>query len=216
MQLVGWNAVVAAQRFNPSTMSQLWLLDHGIVDRHELDGRSIFMPEMVQVQTSRYGILMLPELLQFATNSELENEGALIVEKLGGMVRAMPEINYTATGLNFTWTESISTDAVSDTTRQMFFKPESALFALFDRADAHFGGYMSKGFHGLRLKLDVKPVIIGAGEKKENRIAFLYNFHKDISPEDSVDQILAVLQLWDEAKAEAFEIATTATREFAI
>jgi hypothetical protein len=100
-------------------------------------------------------------------------------------------------------------------TRELFFKPDSALFQQFDVDGANFGSYLSKESHGFRLKLDVKPMNFtiqegGTEERQEDRIQFAFNFHADL-PDNPAAQIQVLLTRWNDINLEAQAIVETVT-----
>jgi hypothetical protein len=212
MELANSNVVIAARHFNPSILTQMWLVRRGVVREEEFGAASIFTEHLCQVNTQRFNLLVVPDMLQFAADPSVAQEDALIAERVGGLVDALPHTPYTGIGLNFTWHEA-SKEATTALTRRLFFRPDVPPYTRFDVPDARFGSYLSKGFRTARLKLDIKPITVRRPEvPPEERLQFLFNFHKDLGGDGdtAVTDIHESLRLWGEAKRESESIVADA------
>jgi hypothetical protein len=221
MELLAENVVITANKFNPSVLTQVWLVRNGILAEEDL-GPSSFFPMAVQVQTPRFMLLAVPDFIQYAPVTP-GSDGDLILRTMGGIARALPHTPFTGIGMNFVWTETPGID-IAELTRRLFFRADSPVFSPFDTEDAHFGGYMSKDFRGVRMKLDIKPTIWRKLDPKtetpqgvEPRLQFSFNFHKDLTPDDSTGntpaEIESILRLWDAAKQESERIVSEGMRK---
>lgn len=209
------NVVVAARQFNPSIFKQLWLVKNDIVDEDDFGDGCWFSDPAVNVETGRFGLLVVPPQLQFVPKVSPEEQERLIVEKVGAVVGALPHTPYTAVGLNFFWHLRPEVSDVPALTRRLFHVPEKPLFRQFESQDARFGGYFSKDILGCRLKLDIKPILLPSAEEEEKIevLQFAFNFHLDVPQEgdDAVRCIHRQLEHWDEARTEATRIVEEAT-----
>ncbi|MCF7960595.1 MAG: hypothetical protein K9M08_07620 [Pirellula sp.] len=199
--LIHANAVVAAHQFNPSVVSQLWLVDHGIVLREEFEAGkgSVFSDMMVNVASEKLTMLVTPDQVQFSPTQPPPNEDGIVENRLGRLVRTLPHTPFSACGLNFTWL--LEDDDVIQVAKCLFFIPDSPLHHAFDVENSRFGGYMSKPALGGRLKLDIKPfsLRIPNGESTE-RLQFAFNFHVDVPQASSgVEAVVAHLANWNQA-----------------
>jgi hypothetical protein len=199
--LIHANAIVAAHQFNPSVVSQLWLVDHGIMLREELEAGkgSVFSDMMVSVASQKFTMLVTPDQVQFSPTQPPPNEDAIVESRLGLLVRTLPHTPFTACGLNFTWL--LEDDEVVSVAKRLFFVPNSPVHRAFDVENSRFGGYMSKPALGGRLKLDVKPLTLRLpnGDATE-RLQFAFNFHLDVpQTSDAVDVVVAHLAQWNQA-----------------
>ncbi len=201
MELSSSTAVVVARNFNPSILSQLWLVRQGIVAENDFQQGCMFLDQVSQAETPLFRLTALPQQLHLTPRCPPDDEAAVVLEKLGGIVRALPHTPYMAVGLNFLWHQV--TDNIAELTRSLFFQGGSELFEAFDVADARFGAYLSKNWRSLRLKLDIKPIQFQAGASAQDRLLFAFNFHLDLPNEGAVDKIIAGLKLWQEAQAES-------------
>jgi hypothetical protein len=165
MDLLSENVVITTNKFNPSILTQVWLVRNAILAEEDLVVGN-FSPMAVQVQARAFQLLALPEFIQF-TPCTVGANGDLILQKVGGIVRALPHTPYTGVGMNFVWTETPDVE-LTTLTRRMFFFQDSPIFSLFDTENAHFGGYMSKDFLGIRLRLDIKPTRSSKQDKDDS------------------------------------------------
>lgn len=194
--------VLVAHQFNPSIITQTWLVRNGLLNEEEMQPGYVFTDMFVQVRSNRFNLLVLPDQLQFVPTVAEDDEQNVISEKVGIIVRILPHTPYRAIGLNFSW-HLIPRDAnVARLSQELFFNPEKPLYRLFNASNAHFGAYLSKDVLDFRLKLDVKPILIAQGEGKENRLQFLFNFHADLT-DNPADQIQRYLVRWNDVKRES-------------
>jgi len=206
VELVSANVVVAAQQFNPSILSQLWLVRNGVVAEDEFGEGCIFAPAITQVITDDFRLLAVPEQLQFAPSCMPEDAGSLVASKVGSIVRTLPHTPYRAAGLNFHWHVTPGASGFSEFARGLFFREHNALYAEFDQEDSRFGAYLSKDVFSCRLRLDVKPITIHSKEGIHECLLLAFNFHRELGSEDRVSEILEHLDRWKEASALAARI----------
>lgn len=197
--LIHSNAVVAAHQFNPSVVSQLWLVDNGIVLREEFEAGkgSVFSDMMVNVASEKLTMLVTPDQVQFSPTQLPPNEDGIVENRLGLFVRTLPHTPFTACGINFTWL--LEDEDVVQVAKRLFFVPESPLHHAFDVENSRFGSYMSKPALGGRLKLDIKPLTLRMpnGESTE-RLQFAFNFHLDVPQANAgVEAIVGHLANWN-------------------
>ena len=204
LELANANVVIVANQFNPSVVSQLWLVENGLASRDDFLPGCVFTEVIANVTTRDFGLFVVAPQLQFAPRGDQEGHQRIITERLGKLVELLPHTPYSAIGLNFTWHIIPRDKDTGKLSRSLFFRGDSPLFDAFNTSDARFGGYLSKDALGCRLKLDVKPITVTLKEdnKDENRIQFAFNFHADIGKDESASkQISAVLTKWGEANA---------------
>ena len=206
-RLVNANVVIAARQFNPSVMSQLWLIDNQIVERDEFEPGCIFTDMIVQANAAPFVLFVTPEQLQFTPRAAPEGQQGVIVERLGRIVQALPHTPYFAIGLNFTWHFTPERIDVGRISRDLFYLETSAVFREFGAEDARFGGYLSKNALGLRMKLDVKPMTNRTDDQVFEFMQFAFNFNLDVNREaNAPDAILGALNRWHEADEESKRI----------
>ena len=69
---------------------------------------------------------------------------------------------------------------------------------------------MSINWEGMRLKMDIQPVIVRASEKNENRVQIAFNFHRDVDSTTPIEKIKQSLELWDLGKLRSRELVNLA------
>jgi hypothetical protein len=203
--LAGSAAVVVAQQFNPSIVTQLWLVNNRVLAADDFQDGSLYSDYVVQVRSRLFNMLVVPEQLQFVPVGPPEGHQHLIVEKLGTIVRTLPHTPYRALGLNFSWLLTPASGDVGATTRGLFFHADRPLYQHFREDNAQYGGYLSKDFAGFRLRLDIKSILFPGEGGQENRIQFVFNFHRDAG-DGGAGLIEECLRQWDEVRYEAERI----------
>jgi len=204
MPLISENVVVTANQFNPTVMTQLWLVQNGILAENE--GPGIYVPGFVQVKTDDFELLVLLDRLQFVPTGEQERRADLVVEKVGTIVRTLPHTPYTAAGLNFVWRSGDFPEGIAPASRRLFFKENSIIANDFMNDNARFGAFFSKDLFGCRLKLTALPArdVVSGDEFLE----YSFNFHRDVTGPDSVQAITETLAIWDPARQFSRELAS--------
>ena len=212
-ELIGSNCVITTSVFNPSILSQLWLVKHGILREADSTQGCMFSDAVVQVQTVDFALLVLPQQIQFVPKQRADAHD-LVNAHVRRILTALPETPYTAVGLNFTWHIDPAPEPLESVTRKMFFNKSSKLCAAFDADDANFGMYLSKNVNNARLKLDIKPVVtLQPGQPltqpssaRDTRLQLLFNFHKDADPVNRASSIIDILQSWRSFDEQAEEL----------
>lgn len=201
MEQIASVVVVVARNFNPSILSQMWLVREGIIAPEDFQPGCLFSDEVSQIEAESFQLIALPQQLQFTPKCASEDETSVISGKLGKVIRALPHTPYTAMGLNFIWHEDAGN--IAELTRTLFYNDQKALFKEFDTPGAKFGSYLSKDWQGLRLKLDIRPILLDTGSEKRERLQLMFNFHLDLTGGNATDKIVQTLSLWTSAKEEA-------------
>lgn len=208
------NVVIAAHQLNPSIFRESWLLAKGLIDSPAdlLEG-SVYTPQFVLAKTSDFELLIVPDRLQWTPKGDdLDRRDQVAVKKIAMILQALAETPYTAIGLNFAYWVTVKED-FSSFCRRLFFN-DSPLAHAFDVSDAHFGGYFSKDFQCLRMKLDVKPNVkrkldLSTGKRVQvegEYLAFNFNFHRDLDPGDQVTEAIEALGLLPTARSQSHDI----------
>jgi len=204
IKIVNANATIVAQQFNPSIITQLWLVRNEILSEDDFREGCITSPMVSQINSREFSLLTLPALLQFVPNNVEGENGDLVRTKLGSIVSKLPHTPYNAIGLNFLWHLDPEGTGMNELTKSIFYR-DIALFREFNTEDARYGGYLSKDAFGCRLKLDIKPVIVSVPTKKEY-LQFAFNFNLDLSGNNPVEEISLLLTRWNEARALSLQI----------
>lgn len=207
IELVRKNVVILAQQFNPSILTQLWLVKNGVLAEDEFETGCIFTESLVQVIGKRFNITAIPNQFQFMPVPSIpsDEERDLISEKVGLVVTRLPHTPYTALGFNFVWHAMPEHETTKDFCRRMFFRDDGPLFREFRSEDALFGAYMSKDLLGFRMKMDVWPGMTSAMKDLQLQIAF--NFHVDLTNDESrIEKLVKMLGQWEQARSESLRI----------
>jgi hypothetical protein len=205
------NVVITAHQFNPSILSQVWLIKNRIVAEDEFLAGCMFSDMVTQAVTREFFLAVVPQQLQFIPNqNSIERQADLVTQRVGSLVKALPHTPYEAVGLNFVWQTVLEDEEeVPEFSKELFFVEHSALYEKFKCADAQFGAYMSKDRWGGRLKLDIKPIVLPVSG--EQRLQFLFNYHRDVGQSDPVSVIGETLAHWVEARQESGKMVDAAT-----
>ena len=213
VELVGSTVVIVAKQFNPSIVNQLWLVQNAVLLEDEFRPGCVFTDMAVQVHASEFDLTVVPQQFQFTPKVALDRQQELVNEKVGRITQTLPHTPFRALGLNFIWQYTPDNESVADACRRLFFKEGCRLHESFNQADARFGGYMSKDFMSLRMKMDVKPATVTCDGQSVERIQFMFNFHKDlVSDENVVRRIQETLCIWNDARDAASQLVQSAAR----
>ncbi len=210
-RLVGANVVISAHMFNPSIISQYWLIRNNIIAENDFGPGCMFSEVLANIQAKEFNLTVLPDVLQFVPIVDEEREQQLVVDKVGGIVDRLPHTPYRAIGLNYIWHLSPGGRDAGSFTRRFFFSENRKIDKCFDTADARFGGYFSKDSLGARLKLDIKPITIRFPDLSREMLQFSFNYHLDLADTDAITRIQGLLANWANAKREASEIMASAS-----
>ncbi len=203
---VGSTAVVVAQQFNPSIITQRWLERNRILADDDFQDGSLYSDVVVQVRSRPFQMLVVPDQLQIVPSVPPDQEQAELLRSLAKIVAELPHTPYRGLGLNFIWHLTPSDGDIARLSREMFYIPDRPLQRHFVEENCHYGGYFSKDLYGFRLKLDIKPLIVQLiGGRTENRLHFGFNYHCDLG-EGAVQQIEEGLRHWDDARRYAERI----------
>ncbi|HEU4583652.1 MAG TPA: hypothetical protein VFS67_35580 [Polyangiaceae bacterium] len=186
-------AVVTANRFNPSVLSQIWFVKNGITGENDFGPTSILSPEFVQIGTTNFNLFCTAEHLQFAPVGETSTWGKLTRETLGKILQTLPHTPFTAIGLNFIWRIRLNEGREGESLRQAF-AGSSSVYRHFQEPNARFGAYLSKDYNGMRMRLTTLPTSKDGGES----LSMTFNFHRALG-EKPVEEMLGVLTKWDDA-----------------
>jgi len=206
-ELANANIVVVANQFNVSLFNLLWFIKNDIFREEDvIASESIFIPVAVQIGTPNSHLLIVPERLQMMLKKPEQDQAP--VESVIKIIQKLPETPYVALGMNVIWHLSFDDgNELGEFTRRNFTHPSHRLFSHFSDADARFGAYLSKNFDAFRLKLDIKPVMVGVGTTKAEKLQLSFNFNLDIANcQDKASSMKESLAKWPDIFAEAIDI----------
>jgi hypothetical protein len=199
--LSGANAVLLADQFNPSILSEHWLVRHGIIPDEPGAPDRVFVPGLVSVATTDFVLHAVPQRVQFSLRRPAEDGQAILEATLGSVVDLLPHTPYRAMGLNFSWSCVAGDRAAFASGLRAAFAPDGTVLGReFPEADARFGAYASRDVLAMRMRLDVKPVHSELGGQAVEGLAYEFNFHKDLDPDCPVEGIRDAIARWTEAR----------------
>lgn len=208
VEAVHQNSVVVANQVNPTIFTPAWLYGQAaLIPQDTIEPGAIIAPQVVQIQTADFHLMVLPDRIQLTPKCEHDRQGDVVRRIMGGIVGQLPHTPYLAVGMNFAF-HVHPTSPYPQRDRELFGR-ENSVGQFFAAEDARFGAYYSQNYLGCRLKLEIKPA-----HHIENRadefFAFSFNFNKPIQRETAVQEIRDLLARWDEARQLAMRIATAA------
>lgn len=202
----GASVVLVANEINLSIFKPLWLGQTNILLPDELSGDCIISPGVIQIPTSQFNLLVLPNQLQMAF---AEMDDKIVVESLnrvlGGILKNLPHTPFFGLGINFDFFVGPSNSEEFAEWNKKLFASHSAM-AVCEVANDHprFGTYFSLDFEGLRLKINVRPIkgavaapkVIEQLQAVSEWMHFNFNFHLDLNPAAPSETALQTLAKW--------------------
>lgn len=202
--------VILAQSFNPSIFNRYWLVSNEFIDDKIILPNSVFAPNVTQVATKEFSLLVLPEQLQFNSLADNKDFKSDIEKTLKPIVSRLKEIPYKACGINFHWFVDDEAIGIGELSKKFFYYNNSRLHQEFQSEDSRYGVYMSKNFENARVKLDVKPTSVtenSTGVKNEF-IQFSFNFHIDLAQGSASQELINFINNWSKFKTEAEKLTS--------
>ena len=104
VQLVETSIVFVANQLNLSIFNPLWFVKQGILREDEFTAETVITPAFVQIPTSGFNLLIIPDRLQMQllprTFPIAANEFHRV---LGGIIKSLPHTPLKGVGLNFSF-----------------------------------------------------------------------------------------------------------------
>lgn len=168
--------VVVARELNVSIFQQLWLVENNIIDKDDFV-IPFFSPAAVEVKTKNFTFFAVPDRLQITVNSNIENAGNIYAKTAARIVEILPHTPIVGMGVNFNvMIKPTEQSKVHELSKKAFWSAENPLTYPGDESNPLFGFYMSANVEKARLKLDVKPIVLG----EEKAFLMSFNFHHDL------------------------------------
>lgn len=188
------NVVINANVFNPSVFRESFLADRGVLSPEgKLEPGFIFSDQVVSVPTKDFTLLVVAQQLQLVlVQSVRANSHEIVRSVIPPIVEELPHTPYTAAGINFVWFV-VPEETLAVVTRRLFPNARSIFGDVFDVPDACFGYFASKDLDGVRLRADVKPVIVEEDKQRREVIQCVLNFHMDLAGQDAAPQKISEL-----------------------
>ena len=205
--LVDSNAVLVANELNLSIFKPSWLQNAGILTEQELSGQIVITPGLAQIPTDLFELVIIPNRVQITFRpAGLVTARAILTRIIGGIATTLPHTPYQALGINYQYhigppqgTEFGRWD------RQLFALPAVCTIVQADDTKARFGAYFSLDALGMRVKVDLKPVVAQLNDPQGRRLAetelinAALNYHTQLPDADRLPMLLSTLAKWDEA-----------------
>ncbi len=191
--------VILAQSFNTTIFNRYWLVNNNFVKDEDVNSNSIFTPNVTQLNTPNFSIVVVPEQLQFNGGGSYDFENHITTTLLG-ILNALNGVPFKAVGFNFNWLIRDEKLTIQELTKNYFYNNNFPLFNEFQSGNPHFGGFLSKDFSGTRMNLDIKPVHLDMVDN----VLCNFNFHLDlVDPETAQSQLISLIESWSEFKDES-------------
>ena len=124
--------IVAVGILQPSKFDKYFFISNNIIQDNEILPNSIFNPEVIQILTRRFTLVILPNQVVVSSN-ELAKDGTLIVNLIKFILEKF-EPTCTALGINFHW-NIIAQDSLNSTTKELFYDKNNKLISEFFNYD---------------------------------------------------------------------------------
>jgi hypothetical protein len=192
--LVNRSLVIVANYFNLSLFRESWFLSEQILTAEQINpSLSVFSPNIVQITSDRFQIVIQPNQLIF--NLISQEADLLEFEIVSRIVSKLSHTPYQAMGVNFNFMHE---DLDGRSGRAMFYQEGENLYVNFaDEAERpRYGAYMSKIYSGSRLMLDIKPVIsqLGPSDPMNEYLHFQFNYHHDLAGNNLAEHIDSIIK----------------------
>lgn len=171
--------IVLLGLFNPAKFDRYTFIKNKILKEEEIEQSSIFLPEIVNLQSKKFNLVINSNQIIISTNPENNVDISKFLLKF---LSLFDEINLNASGFNFRYfvEPKIDNSEIESFIKKNFFNPNNKIQSQFFSDDnSTYGFYSSKDFKDTRLKLDVKPVNLNVQNLNLKSVQFEFNFHKD-------------------------------------
>ena len=200
------NVVVVARSFNPTILSQVWFVRHGIIEENEFAQTCVFSPFVVDARTKAFQLLVTPDRLQLTFRPDADR-AATIRAVLQRIVQLLPHTPYVAVGFNVQYEIVPEATTYAAKLRKAMLVPEGPLAEHFREPDARFGSHLAKQVGEMRMTMEVKPARRNEQAGAPEVVSLAFNFHRDLNSDDKATVLVAALGSWDQAMLEAQTIA---------
>ena len=174
-----------------------------------MKGDIVMTPLAVQIPSTNFQFMALPDRIQFSVNRQYPDAQSDINRIVGGIVMKLPHTPYTAIGINFQYLVAPeSGDASVNWERTLFASPVSNKLEGIEAENVRYGCYLSFDSLEMRLKIDIKPTNAGRNIEAlcnswhhgQELIRIHFNFHTDVTNTEAHAELVAdKLRKWTEA-----------------
>lgn len=207
-EIKGLNIVLLTENLDTNFFDQYYMIKNGIYKPEEIHSRSIFIKGLAKIESEDSILRISPSNIQFILKtSNVDEAYECIQRRFKRFVSSLPLIIVKAIGLNIVWRISDNELSLHDFCKQLFFKPDSRLYSIFDTKNAMFTAYLSMDYDdSTRLKLDFKPVKLPGLLYSEEILLASFNYNRNLDVATWRDQILEQLNKWTEIVNNSKEI----------
>jgi hypothetical protein len=94
VEAVGQNSVVVANQVNPSIFTPTWRMEQNVIPRDGIAPGAIFAPQLVQLSTDDYQLLVLPDRIQLIPICDEGRQSEVVQLVINGVVHRLPHTPY--------------------------------------------------------------------------------------------------------------------------
>lgn len=211
--LINLNAVLAANTFNPSVFSPVWLTKHDFLREGELQQDYVFTPSRVQFSTLDTMVIIVPNRAEFTalpcarTESgapvfDTEKAIASLTAKIRSLLSNLPHTPYAGLGFNFAFiVVPPDGQTVHDMLNRVFYHGDNKFMSAVSEHESTMGGFVLQKWEHASLKIEVKPTqyAFRDGEPLAEGILADFNFHFPASGDQYLETFEKALLLWEKA-----------------
>lgn len=173
IQLLSADIVILASMHNPSIMSPEWIRNKGLLAENPTN--FVHTPDFFLFESESYRLTLDRVRLQImATQPEREDSSLNSITRIASTyISSLPEIPYTALGLNFEWSMSSDTEL---TTPKIALRLDSGKDwgAILDGHTLTFGGIVYARKEPYILSLTIIP-------RENGLLVYDFNYHHEVS-----------------------------------
>ncbi len=199
IELITRNVVLLARQFNPAILTDIWLVNEGIVTEEEFNQRTerLVTPVFSKIETAAFDLLAIDERLQLTLRAA-DLPAAIVRDKVGRIAEVLHHTPYTAVGFNFIYKMSRE-GGIRQFLREQFMVAGSAFARRVDGPDAYYGCTMLKPAHGGFQKVTIMP-----RPEEENAVVDI-NYHLTLAgtPQEIGVQIAGRIDQWQQLNDES-------------
>ncbi|WP_124624610.1 hypothetical protein [Burkholderia cepacia] len=200
--------VIPSQQVNPSVFHQLWLLEHGVFTKAELDSalNAVFLPVFVSVPTSVMDVLVMGERVQFTSKTPQEWHTGAFQERFS---KFMDASRIAVSSIGFNWSYQITADG--DPVRFLERARQTLLPSAIPWADAflagssHIGSFLNRAIDDGSQQIDVRQS--GPENSDAPFVACNFNFHFPVTNTEAALKKMEVAKTYYElARDQAYSL----------
>ena len=198
--------VAVTKNADPALLSQIWLMNNGIVAEADFLPEALFSRGTVVVPTRRFLLNATRKRIQLQLADFQDEQAAQeSISLMGKIVRLLPGLELAALGLNFT---------------ALLFPPDGAEFTEWNRkfavpslkelpgimdASPLFGTYVSFKVPPFRLTIELKPSKVKNISPKlpdlpihsgQDMMTAIFNYHRELPSNTALEAINESLEQW--------------------